>query len=149
MKFTLLIGLLVALQVSLAIHIQSLVGYIWKKTMVYFRGFIITSITNSMVGITLAIYVLMDREVLAGLNIDRILVLETGVLFAFMLGQKVRVTIQIIRRLRNPESYHVNHFGRKVYHGSIVEGKELAVYFLTMPFTLIAGAYFFAKLFYY
>lgn len=147
MKFMFLIGLLVALQVSLAIHIQSLVGYIWKKTMVFFRGFMITAITNSLTGITLAIYVLTDREVLRGLDLDKILVLETGVLFVYMLGQKVRVTIQIIRRLRNPENYHVSHFGKKVYHGSIVEGKELAIYFLTMPFTLIAGAYFFAKVF--
>jgi len=37
------------------------------------------------------------------------------------------------------------HFGKKIYHTSIIDYKELITYFITFPFTLMAGAYFVVK----
>ncbi len=146
MKFIVLVALLVTIQISLIVHLQSLIGYVWKKSMAYFKGFMITAVTNSLFGIILAIFVLLDRDLVRGLNMDKILVLETGVLFVWMLFIKIRITARIIRRIRDPKNFHRSYFGKKVYDTAVVDKKELMVYFITFPFTILAGAFFIVKM---
>ncbi len=142
MKFIILIALFIAVQTSLFIHIYSLVGYISTKKMEYFRYFMITAVTNMLLSIALATLVMTDPKLLRGIRLDIIYVLEAGLIFIYMMTIKVRIIVVIIKRLRDPKNYHFSHFGKKIYNTSIVNFQEVATFFITFPFTLIAGAYF-------
>ena len=107
----------------------------------------ITAGTNVFISIGIATIIFINPIITKGINLDLVFILESGLLFVYMLAIKIRLTITIIKRSRNPEFYHMSHFGKKIYNTSIVEFKELATYFLTLPFTLMAGAYFFVKFF--
>jgi hypothetical protein len=146
MKFFILIVVFIALQTSVVIHIYSLVGYISTKKMEYFRFFMITAVTNMLLSICLASIVLLDPKVLRGIKLDIVYILEAGLVFVYMMTIKIRVTIVIIKRLRDPNNYHFSHFGKKIYNTSIVNFQEVATYFITFPFTLIAGAYFVVRM---
>jgi len=147
MKIIVLIALFVALQFSLIIHIGSLTGYLSKKTQYYFKLFMVTAVSNSLTGISLAVFVMVNRDALKGINLDAVLLFESGFVFLFLVLVKLRVTYLIIKRLRDPSNYHYSFFGKKIYDKSVVTMKDLAAYFLTMPFTVITGAYFLAKIF--
>lgn len=142
MKFIIPISLAIALQTSIFIHIYCLVGYISTKQMAYFRYFMITVITNLLLSIILAVIVMNDPKVLSGINMDVVYILEAGLVFIYMMTIKIRVIIVIIKRVRDPKNYHFSHFGKKIYNTSVVNFQEVATFFITFPFTLIAGAYF-------
>jgi hypothetical protein len=146
MKFVVFIALCIALQTSIFIHIYCLVGYISSKNMAYFRYFMITVVTNVFISIIIAFIVAMDPRMLKGIKLDVVWFLEAGLVFVYMMAVKIRITYVIIRRLKDPVNYHLNHFGRKIYNTSIVNFQEVMTYFVTFPFTLMAGAYFVVRM---
>jgi hypothetical protein len=146
MKFVVIIALCIALQTSIFIHIYCLVGYISTKTMDYFRYFMITVATNVVTSIVIAMIVAMDPGILKGIKLDAVWFLEAGLIFIYFMAVKIRITWVIIRRLKDPANYHLNHFGKKIYNTTIVNFQEVMTYFVTFPFTLMAGAYFFVRI---
>lgn len=54
--------------------------------------------------------------------------------------------MKIYRRSKNPDYYTINFFGKKVYPNGLINQKEFITLFLTMPFFLLVGAYFVARL---
>ena len=146
MKFIIFIGVAIALQTSLIFHIYSLIGYISTKKMDYFRLFMITAVSNMLLSIAVASMVMIDQKIVSGIKMDAILLLESGLLFIYMMAIKIRVTLVIIKRVRDPKNYHFSHFGKKIYNTTVVDFKELLTYFVTFPFTMMAGAYFIVKI---
>lgn len=142
-----ILSLIVAFQLSVFVHIQFIAGYVSSKKNKDFIGFLVTTFTNMLIGMILAIVVLNNGKAIHQLNLDFMLTLESGLLFAFLVYLKVKVTITIIKRMKDPQYYHITYFGKKVYDKSVVTMKELGVYYVTVPFTLIAGAYFIVKVF--
>lgn len=134
------------LQVSFVVHIYYLVSYISRKQDRYFKGFLTTAITNIFIGIFLAVLVLINPAEVRALNLDRVLFIESGLIFFLMLAIKGRVSVRIYRRSQDPQHYHYSYFGKKVIHASAVTSRDLLTYFLTLPLTLICGAYFVVKL---
>ncbi len=146
MKEILFLSLIFLLELSIAIHIRYMVGYVSSKSNSHFRGFIVTTFTNIVCAMVMTVIVFNNPGVIGRLNIDLFFILEGGFVFIVLLLIKIRIGIQIIRRTRDPEYYHLNYFGKKIYEGPVVKKGELAFYFLSMPFTLIAGAFFVTKL---
>ncbi|HNU91511.1 MAG TPA: hypothetical protein PKO25_06530 [Spirochaetota bacterium] len=134
------------LQVSFVVHIYYLVSYISRKQDRFFKGFLTTAITNIFIGIFLAVLVLINPAEVRALNLDRVLFIESGLIFFLMLAIKGRVSVRIYRRSQDPQHYHYSYFGKKVIHASAVTSRDLLTYFLTLPLTLICGAYFVVKL---
>jgi hypothetical protein len=62
---------------------------------------------------------------------------------------KIRIFYRIYKRSKDPNNYHVNYFGKKVLHSTVISRFDLLIFFGAMPFLLIAGAYFIAKLIIY
>jgi len=146
MKFIIFIGLAIALQTSIIFHVYSLIGYISTKKMDYFRLFMVTAVSNMLISIAIATVVMLDQKIVSGINMDSILLLESGLLFIYMMTIKIRVTLVIIKRVRDPKNYHFSHFGKKIYNTTVVDFKEVITYFVTFPFTMMAGAYFIVKI---
>jgi len=141
------IVLILFLQLSIFVHIQNMIGYIAKKEVKYFRGFMITAVSNIVIATLLAISIKVYPAVLKKMQMELMLLLESGLIFFYLLIVKIRITIRIFKRLKDPSNYHFSYFGKKVYDTTIVTYGELITYFVTMPFTIFAGAYFFAKVF--
>jgi hypothetical protein len=146
MKSVALIALCIALQTSIFIHIYCLVGYVSTKTMTYFRYFMITVATNVLFSIVIAMIVAVDPRILKGIKLDAVWFLEAGLIFTYFMAVKIRITWVIISRLKDPANYHLNHFGKKIYNTTIVNFREVMTYFVTFPFTLMAGAYFVVRI---
>jgi hypothetical protein len=85
-------------------------------------------------------------QIIYKFRVEFILLIEAGLVFILLLLVKIRITIRIFIRSRDPEYYDINFFGKKVYKTKIISKGEVAAYILTMPVTLFAGSYFFVKL---
>lgn len=114
--------------------------------MEYFRLFMITAVSNMLISVAVASLVMIDQKITSGIKMDSILLLESGLLFIYMMAIKIRVTLIIIKRVRDPKNYHFSHFGKKIYNTTVVDFKEVLTYFVTFPFTMMAGAYFIVKI---
>jgi len=144
---SLFLWLLVYLQISVFVHILFIVSYISEKSNFSFRGFLVTTLTNFVIGMAILIVMMKDPDVIKRFTMGPVLFIESGVIFSLLIFLKVLITIRIIRRMKAPDSYDVSFFGKKVYKQDVVRKGELATYFLTLPFTLISGAYFLVNLF--
>jgi hypothetical protein len=137
---------IIILEISFIVHIYFLVRFISKKEDRAFRGFLFTAVTNIFIGIFLGVFVMISPRELKEFNIERLLVIESGLIFFIMLYIKARVSMRIYRRSQDPAHYHISYFGKKVIHASAVSPNDVLAYFLTLPLTLICGAYFVVKL---
>lgn len=142
------LGLLVALQLSIFIHALFIGSYLSEKSDRSFRGFLVTTVSNFLIGMIMLIMMMKTPDIVRKFSFKPMMVLESGLVFFSLLFVKVRITIRIIRRALSPDSYDINFFGKKVYKPGIVKKSELAIYYLTMPFTLFTGAYFLANMFF-
>lgn len=72
--------------------------------------------------------------------------LGSGFIMVMMVGIKVKIFIDIYKRSKNPDKYHFNYFGKKVYNASVTKPKEVGIFVITIPLFLFSGSYFIAKL---
>lgn len=132
---------------SIFIHALFIGSYLSEKSERSFRGFLVTTVSNFLIGMIMLIIMMKTPEIIRKFSFKPMMVLEAGLVFFSLLFVKIRITIRIIMRAMKPESYDINFFGKKVYKPGIVKKSELAIYYLTMPFTLFTGAYFLANIF--
>jgi len=137
---------IIILEISFIIHVYFLVAFITRKEDRAFRGFLYTTITNISLGIFLAVFIMINPREVGAIKLERLLFIESGLIFFLMLFIKFRVGVRIYRRTRDPAHFHYSYFGKKVIHASAVTSRELMTYFLTLPLTLVCGAYFIVKL---
>lgn len=137
---------IIILQISIATHIFYIINFISKKRDKDFKGFLFTALTNIFLGIFLSVYILIFPQELASINLNLIVFIESGVIFGAMLLIKIKISINIYRRTKDPQHFHYSYFGRKVLHASVVKISELFAYFLSLPLTIICGAYFIVQL---
>ncbi|HQQ51151.1 MAG: hypothetical protein KBG92_02885 [Spirochaetes bacterium] len=137
---------IIILQISFVIHVYYIINYITKKQDKDFKGFLFTSITNIFLALFLSVFILIFPQELKEINLERILFIESGVVFLIMLSVKAKIASNIYKRAHDPQHFHYSYFGKKVLHPSAVKMSELFTYFLTLPLTVICGAYFIVKL---
>ncbi len=137
---------ILVLEVSLIIHIYFMVSFITNKADRAFRGFFVTTVVNIFMAIFIALLILVYPSQLREINLDRILFVESGIIFMIMLYVKMKISVSIYRRSQDPANYHFNVFGKKVLHKNVATPKDVMIYFMTLPVTLICGAYFVVKL---
>ena len=105
-----------------------------------------TAASNVIVAVVLIIAVLKWPNLVKDINIKVISWLISGVIMISMLRIKIGIFVRIYRRAQLPENYHLNFFGKKVLHPTVVKAYEVILFFVTMPIFLFAGAYFVARL---
>ena len=148
-----LLLLIFILSVSFLFHIFCLIAYIYKKKIKFFKGFIATGLINLVLALGLATFFLFfpDKIQLFNIfnfNID-IKVLQvtgTGIFSLIMLLLQIGISIVIYRRSKNPENFHYNYFGKKVFHKTLVAPSEVTLFIVCVPCFLVSGAYFIAKI---
>jgi len=139
-------GLLIALFLSFALHIYSLFTFIKKKSNVGFKIFVSTTMSNVMIAGTSIVVMISNPEILTEVDVIKVTWVLSGIIMLIALIIQIIIFVRIYKRSKDPANYHTNYFGRKVLHSSVVSRLDLLVFFGTMPFLIMGGAYFIAKL---
>lgn len=138
--------ILLCLFFSFLTHIVSLFNYVTKKSERSLRYFIKTAISNVVLSIVCIVLVFKRPDLLYKVDMLFITWIMSGLILIFTLIVKIRIFINIYKRSKLPENYHLNFFGKKVLHSTVVNKMEIVIFFGTMPFFLISGSYFVARL---
>jgi hypothetical protein len=146
MRNSFFLTLIILLQLSVFAHVIFIASYVKSKSTASFRGFFATTFTNFTITAIMVIMLMQTPQIIYKFKLEFVLLVEAGLVFILLLLVKVRISLRIILRSRDPEYYDINFFGKKVYKTKIISKGEVAAFILTMPVTLFAGAYFFVKL---
>ena len=138
--------LLIALFLSFLGHIYSLVTYVTTRSERSLRAFVKTTMSNIMIAGACIVLFMSRPDLLFQVDVPKLLWIISGFIMVVTLMVKIKIFIRIYRKAQDPENYHINFFGKKVLHSSVVSRIELAVFFGTIPFFLMSGAYFIARL---
>ena len=135
---------IIILILSVSIHGASIVYYFLNRTNRVFIVFIGTFITN-LISFGLLFYYFYKNPVnLKEINLLLYFWLLSGLTSIILLSIKINIVRKIIIRRKDKNMYHLNYFGKKVYHGEIVLKKELTIFIAITPFFLLTGAFFVA-----
>ena len=138
--------LIIALFVSFALHIFALFIYVTKKADIGFKIFVITTMTNVTFAGSSILVLMSNPKILAEVDVIKVIWVLSGIIMLIAFIIQVRVFINVYKNSKDPKNYHINYFGKKVLHSSVVGRLDLLIFFGTMPFLVMAGAYFIAKL---
>lgn len=138
-------ALLLLLIGSFIIHIAIIFLYIQTRKKVYFTAFIATVFTNIAIAMGLSIVALNQPLLIRNLNIKVFLWLLSGFFSFLIIYVQVMILRRIYRRSKDPEWFHTNYFGKKVYNQGILKKEEFLGFIISFPFFIIVGAYFFAR----
>ncbi len=138
--------LLLALFLSFLGHIAALVAYVTKRSEGSLKTFINTTLSNVILAGTCIVVFITKPHLLKDLNLVMLSWIMSGFVMFVTLSIKIKIFITIYRRAKDPSNYHLNFFGKRVLHSTVVKKMELAMFFGTVPFFLISGSYFMARL---
>ncbi len=139
-------GLLLAFFVSFLGHIYSLVTYVTNKGEGSLKTFINTTLSNIILAGACIVYIMLKPEMARKVDLKFLTWIMSGIVLGVTVLIQINIFIRIYRRAKDPSNYHTNFFGKKVLHSSVVSRMEMAVFFGSMPFLMMAGAYFTARL---
>jgi len=138
--------LLVALFLSFLGHLFALVSYVTTKSDRSLKTFINTTLSNIILAGACIVLIMSKPELLRFVDVRRLTWIMSGFVMFVCLIVKIKIFIKIYKRAKNPENYHINFFGKKVLHSSVVTKVDMAIFFGTIPFFLLSGSYFVARL---
>ena len=134
----------ITLITSVSIHGASLVFHFLNRKKLYFLIFIGTFITNLILFGLLFHYFYKHPINLKEINFIFYIWLLSGFTSMLLLSIKIYIAKKIITRRKDKNMYHLNYFGKKVYHGEIVLKKEVTIFIACIPAFLLTGAFFVA-----
>lgn len=147
MKDLFFLGLLIFLQIFILVNIQLVISYFAGGKKGSLRGVIAAASINFLTGLVLLVIMIFVPDIVSKFQIQSMTVPESGLIFCLLVFIKTRIAVRVFRRSKDPEYYDISFFGKKVYRLNVVKKSELALFILSMPFTLIAGAYFIVNIF--
>lgn len=139
-------SLLIALSFSFCFQISVIILYVSSKKDIYYKAFLGTFVINTILMIVVSVLALSSPEMVRKVNLKLLLWILSGFILLVILFIKITVVIKILRRAKDPSFYTINFFGKKVYEKGIVKQSEFLTLILTMPFFLLIGSYFIARL---
>jgi hypothetical protein len=141
-----LVLLLFLLLFNFLLHIYCIILFFSKKDNKYIRWFSNTAILNIALAGSVTIYVMYKPSILHGFNLALVLWLLSGFVMLLAIGIKIVIFRRMYLRAKDPSNFHYNYFGKKVLHDKVMKKTEFYVFFGTIPFFLIFGAYFIVKI---
>ena len=143
-----LLLLIFILSVSLLFHIVCLIIYIYKKKLIFFKGFIASGLLNLILAMVLAILFILSphkTQFFNMLNLQTLKTVGAGIFSLITLLVQIIISITLCKRAKNPQNYHFNYFGKKVLHKGLIKPEEITIFLTCIPCFLLFGAYFAAK----
>ena len=147
MKDAFFLGLLIFLQISILVNIQLIISYFAGGKKGSLKWVVAAASVNFIIGIILLVIMMFAPDILSKFQIQSMTVPESGLIFLLLVFIKTRIALRVFKRVKNPDYYDISFFGKKVYRLNAVKKSELAIFLLSMPVTLVAGAYFIVNIF--
>lgn len=138
--------MILTLAFSFCFQILVIILYLLNKSIRYYRMFLGTFISNTILMIIIGIVAMRDPDAVRKIDLSLLLWAVSGFINLILIGVKISIARKIYIRSKDPQYYDLNFFGKKVYRSDILQKSELAAMFLTMPLFLIMGSYFVARL---
>ena len=138
--------LLFLLFLSFSVHIFFLVKYVTLRNKKYLMPFINTAVSNIVIAIVLMFFALSKPELIRQINVKFLFWLLSGLIMICMLLVQILMFRRAYKRSKDPQHFHLNFFGKKVLHPSILKMQDVILFFMTIPVFLLSGAFFIAKL---
>lgn len=138
--------LIVIIQVSVFVQILFIVTYLKNKSRLSFIGFLFTTIVNLILIVVMLVMLVKIPGLVSSVELEEILLIESGLVFIFLSIIKIRISMRIFVRSKDPDYYDINFFGKKVYKTTIISKGEVAAFILSTPVTMFSGAYFIVRL---
>ena len=139
-------SLLIALSFSFCFQITIIIMYLSNKKDIYYKLFLGTFIINTVLMIIVSVIALSSPVSIRNVNLKLILWIVSGFILIVLLFLKISILVRILKRTKDPRFYSINFFGKKVYEKGVVKQSEFLTVILTMPFFLLIGSYFIARL---
>jgi hypothetical protein len=139
-------GLLLLLIASFTFHIIIIILYIKSRDRIFFYWFIAAVVVNLTISLALVVISLTKPLIIKQVKLNVFLWLMSGFVAVLLLIVKLMIFRTIYRRMKDPNWYHLNYFGKKVYERGVIRQEEFLGIFLTLPFFLMTGAFFISKL---
>lgn len=138
--------LIITLAFSFCLQILVIIQYLSTKGTIYYNIFLGTFVTNTvLMGFTFY-HLFKNPAAFYNLDLKFTMWVISGFVLIFVLFIKISTIIKIYKRSQDPNCYKINFFGKKVYEGGLVNKQEFLTLFVTMPFFLMVGSYFVARL---
>ena len=137
---------LISLAFAFCFQFLLIVLYLSNKSDNYFRSLLGTFIINTVLMVLLSIMAVTHPADIYSVNMKFIMWVVSGIISFFILIIKVIIIIRIYRRSHDPKFYTINFFGKKVLEKGIVRPKEFLTLIASLPFFLLIGSYFVARL---
>ncbi len=138
--------LLVIFVATFFVHIVYLTLYVLLKEKKFLNRFLATFILNMVLMTTIMVVSVKTPGHVRKFNVGALIWLLSGLVFVVLSIIKIIILRRIYKRSRDPEYFHYNFFGRKVYNRGIIKKSEFFIIIGQMPFFLFMGAYFIGKL---
>ncbi|HOP30518.1 MAG TPA: hypothetical protein PKZ64_13190 [Spirochaetota bacterium] len=120
--------------------------YVTKRSEGSLKTFINTTLSNVILAGTCIVVFITKPHLLKDINLVMLSWIMSGLVMFVTLSIKIKIFITVYRRAKDPSNYHLNFFGKKVLHSTVVKKMEMAMFFGTVPFFLLSGSYFMARL---
>lgn len=138
--------LIITLSFSFCLQILVIIQYLSTKSESYYNVFLGTFFINTILMILTGVLLFKNPSAFINIDIKLILWVVSGFILIFILFIKISIIAKIYKRSKDSEFYTINFFGKKVYEKGIVNPYEFVTLLLTMPFFLLVGSYFVARL---
>lgn len=134
------------LEITIALSLYILVQDLLHKDNKRKRLLIGIIIWNVIYTLIIYIQIHLDLFFTGTLNYTFIFWILSGLIMGVALYYQMLIIVNLYKRRRDREFYHYNIFGKKVFKKDIVLIRELWVFLITIPFFLLPGGYFVARL---
>lgn len=138
--------LIITLAFSFCLQILVIIQYLSTKGSSYYNIFLGTFVINTILMIVTFYQLVKNPAAFYKIDLNFISWVISGFVLIIILFVKINTIIKIYKRSQDPECYKINFFGKKVYEGGLINKQEFLVLFITMPFFLLVGSYFVARL---
>jgi hypothetical protein len=138
--------LILLLLLSFTLHICFIILYIYKRHKSFLTLFLNTTVSNIALASSITFIMIMRPQDIRKFDIHVLLWLFSGFITILTLGIKITIFRRMYKNIKNPKNFHYNYFGKKVLEKDAVSQLDMLLFFGTMPFFLLAGAYFVACL---
>ena len=139
-------SLLIALSFSFCFQIAIIILYLSSKRDLYYKTFLGTFIINTILMVITSTIALTSPLSIQRINVKFILWVISGLISIVLLLLQSTILVRIYMRSKDPDFFDINFFGKKVFRKGIIKQSEFLTFILTIPFFLMVGSYFVARL---
>jgi len=139
-------SLLIALSFSFCFQIAIIILYLSSKRDLYYKTFLGTFIINTILMVITSTIALTSPLSIQRINVKFILWVISGLITIVLLFLQSTILVRVYMRSKDPEFFDINFFGKKVFRKGIIKQSEFLTFILTIPFFLMVGSYFVARL---